>query len=167
MGDMPRAGHERRQFPLRNILDVSLIIACSVKTRSAYGSRPGAHHPLFLRATVCPSGVVRNLRQWESQNPWVVLQTGSRDHDARWRSAFRKNVDAVLRAKRQAAESRSNSAVCLPAGLVGDAEVAAMAQGGVVILDRLVRGRSVPTFVWRFSTPAAGWTARGLVISNR
>jgi starch phosphorylase len=45
---------------------------------------------------------------WElTQNPWVVLQTVSRDHLERVLAdpAFRKNVDDLLRAKRQAAET--------------------------------------------------------------
>ncbi|MBZ5697545.1 MAG: alpha-glucan family phosphorylase [Acidobacteriia bacterium] len=45
---------------------------------------------------------------WElTQNPWVVLQTVSRDQLARVLAdpAFRKNVDDLLRAKRQAAET--------------------------------------------------------------
>ena len=45
---------------------------------------------------------------WElTQNPWVVLQTVSRDQLERVLAdpAFRKNVDDLLRAKRQAAET--------------------------------------------------------------
>jgi len=45
---------------------------------------------------------------WElTQNPWVVLQTVSRDQIERVLAdpAFRKNVDDLLRAKRQAAET--------------------------------------------------------------
>ncbi len=45
---------------------------------------------------------------WElTQNPWVVLQTVSRDQLERVLAdpAFRKNVDDLLRAKRQAAEA--------------------------------------------------------------
>jgi len=45
---------------------------------------------------------------WElTQNPWVVLQTVSRDHVASLlaESAFRQNVDELLRAKRQAIEA--------------------------------------------------------------
>ena len=45
---------------------------------------------------------------WElTQNPWVVLQTVSRDQIERVLDdpAFRKNVDELLRAKRQAAEA--------------------------------------------------------------
>src|SRR5258708_39883530 len=44
---------------------------------------------------------------WElTQNPWVVLQTVSRDHVERVLAdpAFRKNLDELLRARRQAAE---------------------------------------------------------------
>ena len=45
---------------------------------------------------------------WEmTQNPWVVLQTVSRDQLKRVLAdpAFRKNIDDLLRAKRQAAEA--------------------------------------------------------------
>jgi starch phosphorylase len=45
---------------------------------------------------------------WDlTPNPWVVLQTVSRDHLERVLAdpAFRKNVDALLRAKRQAVEA--------------------------------------------------------------
>src|SRR5664280_574921 len=45
---------------------------------------------------------------WElTQNPWVVLQTVSRDQIERVLAdpAFRKNVDGLLRAKRLAAET--------------------------------------------------------------
>src|SRR5216684_4529703 len=45
---------------------------------------------------------------WElTQNPWVVLQTVSRDHLERVLSdpVFRKNIDDLLRAKRQSAEA--------------------------------------------------------------
>src|SRR5664280_2573563 len=47
-------------------------------------------------------------RLWEiTQNPWVVLQTVSRDQIERVLDdpAFRKNVDELLRAKRQAEEA--------------------------------------------------------------
>ncbi len=45
---------------------------------------------------------------WEvTQNPWVVLQTVSRDHLERVLAdpAFRRNIDDLLRAKHQAAEA--------------------------------------------------------------
>ena len=45
---------------------------------------------------------------WElTQNPWVVLQTVSREHLERTLAdpAFRKNVDDLLRAKRHAEET--------------------------------------------------------------
>src|SRR3984893_6047857 len=45
---------------------------------------------------------------WElTQNPWVVLQTVSRDHLERVLSdpVFRKNIDDLLRAKRQSAQA--------------------------------------------------------------
>jgi len=55
-------------------------------------------------------GVWRTLDPtlWElTQNPWVVLQTVSRDQIERVLAdpAFRKNIDDLLRAKRQAAET--------------------------------------------------------------
>ena len=55
-------------------------------------------------------GVWRTLDPilWElTQNPWVVLQTVSRDQLERVLAdpAFRKNIDDLLRAKRQAAET--------------------------------------------------------------
>ena len=58
----------------------------------------------------CADEVWRRLDPalWElTQNPWVVLQTVSRDQLERALAdpAFRKNVDDLLRAKRQAAES--------------------------------------------------------------
>ncbi len=57
----------------------------------------------------CADEVWRQLDPvlWElTQNPWVVLQTVSRDQLGRVLAdaAFRKNVDDLLRAKRQAAE---------------------------------------------------------------
>ena len=54
---------------------------------------------------------------WEhTQNPWVVLQTTSRDKLARVLAdpAFRKNIDDLLRAKRQAAESPAWFQKCHP-----------------------------------------------------
>ena len=53
-------------------------------------------------------GSTLDLVLWElTQNPWVVLQTVSRDRLERMLSdpAFRKNVDDHLRAKSQAAEA--------------------------------------------------------------
>ena len=54
---------------------------------------------------------------WElTQNPWVVLQTVSRDRLERALAdpAFRKNVDDLLRGKREAAEAPSvvSAAAC-------------------------------------------------------
>jgi len=58
----------------------------------------------------CHDGVLARARSvlWElTQNPWVVLQTVSRDQLERVLAdaAFRKNVDDHLRAKREAAEA--------------------------------------------------------------
>ena len=56
--------------------------------------------------TKCGGSLIPTL--WElTQNPWVVLQTVSRDQLERVLAdpAFRKNVDDLLRAKRQAAEA--------------------------------------------------------------
>ena len=56
--------------------------------------------------TKCGGSLIPTL--WElTQNPWVVLQTVSRDQLERVLAdpAFRKNVDDLLRAKRQAAET--------------------------------------------------------------
>jgi len=58
----------------------------------------------------CADEVWRKLDPalWElTQNPWVVLQTVSREQIERVLAdpAFRKNVDDLLRAKRQAAET--------------------------------------------------------------
>jgi starch phosphorylase len=58
----------------------------------------------------CADEVWRQLDPalWElTQNPWVVLQTVSRDQLERTLAdpAFRENVDALLRSKRQAAEA--------------------------------------------------------------
>ena len=58
----------------------------------------------------CADEVWRQLDPvlWElTQNPWVVLQTVSRDQleGALADPAFRKNVDELLRGKRQAAEA--------------------------------------------------------------
>ena len=50
---------------------------------------------------------------WEfTQNPWVVLQTVAKDKLQRVLAdpAFRKNVDALLRAKHQASDARVVSA---------------------------------------------------------
>jgi hypothetical protein len=57
--------------------------------------------------TKCGGSLIPTL--WElTQNPWVVLQTVSRDKLERVLAdpAFRKNVDDLLQAKRQAAEAR-------------------------------------------------------------
>ena len=58
----------------------------------------------------CADEVWRQLDPalWEfTQNPWVVLQTVAKDKLQRVLAdpAFRKNIDDLLRAKRQAAET--------------------------------------------------------------